>query len=355
MAVESSVAYSSSIEDDPLDEIDELPADDLDGELDDDGEVSDEERAKAMGWKPWPVDAGNPQRHEYRGRPELWTDAGAFLAKAQDELPVLRERNRQLTEQVARLTRSETRLNTTITEQQGAIDRAVEIAQRADDRGYKRAMDELRQRQRQAVADGDTAAFDDIQAQIDAAATERVVDTAPAPRAPVAPATPPSNGTWPETTAFLSDPENAWFHTDKVLRAAMIAEHQDVLTERPTLGRAAQYELARERVVETFPDRFQDPEPPMPRTPAPAPAPAPRARVAARPAVMTPSAPQPRVPRNGADPFDEFPAHERADAAKGYERAKRLDPLITKREFVELAFQRLSPIDLHANRKNKAR
>ena len=82
-----------ALEDDlPLEDEDDLfdpnaPDDEEDGEDDDPPEITLEQRARAMGWKPLA---------EYRGDPRRWTDAAEFIRKGEEELPVLRDQSRRI-------------------------------------------------------------------------------------------------------------------------------------------------------------------------------------------------------------------------------------------------------------------
>lgn len=285
--------------------------------------VSLEDRARAMGWKP---------QNEYRGDPRRWTDAETFIAHGERELPILRDQNRRMSEKLARTDGEVSALRNTIAEQGKAVRDAMALARRADQKGYERGLAELKAKQREAVATGDTEAFDQVQQQIDAAERERqvaAIEPATAPDPTPAPAAVPVPQTDPATTAFFA--ENPWFHTDPELGRAMIAEHIAVKTSRPHLPLADQYAVARARLVEAFPDRFPD-EDTMSQQPAPPPAPRPRPRAA----VLTPSSAQP-IARRGASAFDQIDnPSDRAEAKEQFQRVKNWDPDTTEQEFVSL-------------------
>lgn len=303
--------------------------------------VSIEARARAMGWKPLA---------EFRGDPRRWTDAATFIAHGEEELPILRDQNRRMSEKLARFEPEMETLRNTITQQAAAIKRAEAIATRADKAGYDRAMAELKARQREAVETGDTVAYDQVQAQIDASIAARAEAEAVVPVEEPAPA-PAREETWPETTAFLN--ENPWFHSDPVLRSAMIKAHEAVVTLHPTIGRVEGYARAKAQVIEAYPDRFpsaQLEDEPLAREPEPAPA-RQVARQPARAPVMAPSAPLPPGQRRQS-PFDRIPEEDRADARAGFEYARKGDPDLPASEYVALYLNpKLNPLELRAQRK----
>jgi hypothetical protein len=324
----------------PLDEVDEGLEDDADGEADP-PPVSGEDRARAMGWKP---------RAEYRGDPRRWTDWPEFLQKGEEELPILRDQNRRMSERLARLEPQVETLRQTVSEQAAAIKRAESTAQRADEAGYQRALRELKDQQRAAVREGDEETYDAVQEQIDAMEAKRAETQAPAP-AP-AEASPP-NGRDPAIEAFVA--ANAqWFNdtTRPYLRAGIIANHNVIIQENNAKGLglsvAQQLERAKARLVRDYPDDF-----PREHRATPPPAeeddeeieevadPAPRRQAPARrtAGVLAPSgAPlgEGQGRRRPADPFDRLDPADRADARAAYLRARANDPKMPASEYVEL-------------------
>lgn len=313
--------------------------------------VTAEQRAKAMGWKPLPADPRNPQPNEYRGDPRRWTDAATFIAHGEEELPILRDQNRRMSEKLARLDPAEIEtMRNTIAQQAVALKRAESIALRADKAGYDRALAELQAKRGEAIDVGDRQVADQVQAQIDALRDTREEAETAAVETPPAPP-PATEGRWPETTAFLA--ENPWFQTDAVLRSAMIKAHEAMVTLHPNIGRVEGYARAKAQVVEAYPDRFpsdQLKDEPVAREPEPAPARQP-SRQPARAAVLAPSAPLPPGERRKS-PFDLIPEEERADARAGFEYARKGDSELPASEYVALYLNpKLNPIELRERRK----
>lgn len=284
--------------------------------------VSDEQRARAMGWKPL---------DEYRGDPRKWTDYPEFIRKGEEELPVLRDNNRRMSDRLARLEPEVTNLRTTVADQKTAIDAAVALAKRADDRGYQRALQELKDRQKAAVREGDEEAFDEVQAEIEAMETTRAEIEVPATPAPPAPAPPAAPGADPAVVAFVNK-HTAWFNdaTRPYLRTQMIALHNVEIQQDPSLPVAEQLENAYARLQAAFPelapegdDDVADPAPP--------------ARPRRQASVLPPSRPQPPRRPGVGSPIDRIadPA-ERAEARKAFESIKRHDPGMTEGEYMKI-------------------
>lgn len=309
------------------------------GDFTEDDTPSVEDRARAMGWHPLPKDPNNPQPGDYRGDPRRHTDAAAFIAHGEEQLPILRDQTRRLSDKLARATTQIEGLSNTVAEQARAVKDAMDLARRSDERGYNRAVAEMRAEQRDAVAAGDTVAYDQVQERLDAAAREREVANTPASREPA----PASEGIWPETTAFIND--NPWFNSDPVLKRAMIAEHEAVLKGQPSLSRAQQYARAKARVVADFPDSF--PESQMSRAPA-AETEQQRPR---RAAVLAPSAPA--QPRRQGSPFDRIEdVGERDQAKAAFVRLQNNDPGMTPDEYMTLYDNpKADPLALRSARK----
>lgn len=317
----------------------------IEGEYEDEAPVSEEQRAAAMGWKPLPVDARNPQPHEYRGDPRRWTDAATFIAHGEEELPILRDQNRRMSEKLARMEPEVTTLRRTVDEQNVAIRHVTALAKRADSRGYERAKAELVQQRRQAVEAGDVEAHDQVQEQLDALEASRAEIEEPAPPAAPEP-TPPPVGQAPEITQFVRD--HPWFLSSPRLKTAMIAQHNAVIAEEPEWPLQDQLDEALERMTKLFPEvAEQEGQPPVARQPATPPAPRRRAAPS-----LAPSGPQgPRRPTSA--PIDRItdPA-ERAQARSAFESMRRADPGFTEAEYMKIYDDpHIDVVDLRAQRK----
>lgn len=225
-------------------------------------EVSDESvaieaQARRMGWRP---------KEEYNKAPERWVDAKTFVDRGMTELPVLRDRYRKLDGQFTGLTNKLTETERTIKDQGQVIGELRELMRNAEDRAYIRAARELTQRERDAVAAADTAAFDALQRErVDLEATRpRAASEAP-PVRPPAPAVPQAPPQAPmEVQQWIA--ENTWFTTDPTLNQVAIAFDAEVKREHPEWSISEQLAEAKARVVARFPEKFSNPR----RTSAPA-------------------------------------------------------------------------------------
>lgn len=305
----------------------ELP-DDADDEL-----VSVEERARAMGWKP---------REEYRGPAHLWSDAATFIERGERELPIMRDQNRRMGERLARVEPRVEQLERDLEASRQATREALDLARRADDRGYQRAMSELKAQQREAVASGDVETFERIEGEIDqlnathAPAAPREEPPPPPLPPPPAPAPPPGQID-PHVQNFVRQNAHWFVDTNRPeLNETMVELHKQVIGERQIPGLPEQLEEARNRLAARFPQypdilegpqamaRHDDPPPPARRAPAPAPLP-----------------PRAAVPRDNGNPrqrspFERIPAEERDGCRKAYTNMKRADPGLTEAEYVAL-------------------
>ena len=315
-----------------------------------------EAQARAMGWHPLPADPQNPTRDEYRGDPRRWVPAREFVETAQRELPVLRQNLKRLTDRVTDITADRDRLRTEVAEQTNATREALELAKRADQRGYERARAELLEERREAVEAGDTAAFDSVQEKLDELERQqRTAAPAPAPAAPreeppaePAPRDPPGQ-IQPEIKAFVE--AHPWFNDKNrpYLQGAMIAFHAKVCRERTDLSVAAQLDEALAEMERAFPEILEDgAPPPPPRQEPPVRQPQPRPR---RPALNTQPPGAPR--RAGGSPFDRITdPDEKAQARKAFEVMKRADPGFTEDEYMALYDDpHLDVLTLRAQRK----
>lgn len=316
----------------------------LEGEFDE-TPVSEEDRARAMGWKPLPADPNRPQPHEFRGDPRRWSPAAEFIAHGEEELPILRDQNRRMSERIARMEPELTSLRNTAEEQKAAIIHVTNLAKRADERGYERAKAELLAERRAAVEAGDVEAHDQVQEQLDALEESRAEAVSPPPPPPPPP--PAAPGVAPEITQFVQD--HPWFLSNPRLKTAMIAQHNAVIDEEPDWPVQDQLDEALERMTKLFPEvAALEGQPPVPKSPPPPPA-QPRRRA---PASLTPSSGEGRQ-RSTGSPIDRIqdPA-ERAQARAAFNSVKRADPGFTEAEYMAIYEDpKIDAVELRRQRK----
>ena len=344
--------YEDDEELDPVETDEELPGDDdEDPAPDEEVPVSTEDRARAMGWKPLAKDPRNPQPHEYRGDPRKWTDAETFIAHGEEELPILRDQNRRMSERLVRMGQEVETLKRTGAEQAQAIKDAMGLARRADERGYARAVAELKEKRTAAVETGDIETFNQLDAEL-AALEDTRAETAPATRTAPPPAKEPPPAPAPridpDVQSWIRD-NVSWFQdrSRPYLNERMVHEHAQLVAANPGTPEGDWLDEAKARTARVFPEIMDGDQMPQSRTPAP-----PRPRRAA-PSALAPSTGDGSDRRAPASPFDAITdIDERKEAKSAYERLKRMDPGLTAREYMVMYDNpHADALDLRAQRK----
>ncbi len=202
-------------------------------------ETAAERKARELGWHP---------KDEYLGPPSKWVDAETFIKRGQEILPVLRDNNKRLLDRSEKQAGEIADLKKTLTEQTSALKELRDMARTANQRGYDRALADLKRDQREAVASGDTDRFEKVTEQIEETQKARATVAAPESKAPEPPATPPA------VTEFMA--QNPWFNSDPILNRAMQNEH--VLLRQMDPGMSLEDNLAEAKatVMSRFPERF---------------------------------------------------------------------------------------------------
>ena len=217
-------------------------------------QLTDEDReteatARRMGWRP---------KEEFDRPPSRWVDAATFVERGLTELPIVRERYRKLDSQMANTVAKLDATENTVKEQSTVILEMREMLKGAEDRAYVRAARELAERERQAVADADTAAYDKVQQERRDLELGRVPPRPAAPPpAAAAPVAPPAPVADPIVEAWVR--ENPWFTTDPVLNSVAIALDAQVKREHPDWSVPEQLAEAKRQVVARFPEKFDNP------------------------------------------------------------------------------------------------
>lgn len=284
-----------------------------------DDDFSEEDQARARGWKPL---------SEFRGNPDLWVDAATFLRRGSEDPTMLRAENQRLGTTVARLSRRVERM-----EESSALSQAEHLNQLREMRkliasGQNRDINakrlEVTEARRGAIESGDVAAVD----QFD----EQLAQLQPVEEPPAAPA--PASRLPPGEQVVIDDwtAANPWFFEDEGLRQTMMATHAAIKRSAPGQSLVDQLAEAKRRVQAAFPEKFglsgrQAEEPALPDTPARRPA----AAAVARPGGGAP-------PRDAGrrTAWDEIPVEERELAKSSYQTALRADPDQPAAEFVQL-------------------
>ena len=198
----------------------------------DQGQVALEQRARNMGWRP---------REEFRGEPERWLPAEEFVDRGERLLPLLQERSKAADRTIVELREQVQRQGET-------LNTMLASARRAEQVGYRRAMQELQQQRTRAVEMGDTQAF--------AAVEQAMRELGPEPQVPQE--RPPQQGPQanadPAIAAWVQ--RNAWFRNDPVANVAMIAAMQQAERDMPAASVAEHLMEAEAVIRRRFPEHF---------------------------------------------------------------------------------------------------
>ena len=292
---------------------------DLPPEGGEDFERAAERRASRLGWTPYA---------QFTGDPAKWMKASEWLNRADEVLPLLRAHNRKMEKVIDQQDGAISDLRRTVEDQGKALQDMRKLAQRANEQGYQRALQDLRAKQREAVQAGDLTAFDQLVEQEEALTASRE-DVAPAAAEPEpAPAPAPAPRLDQDTLDFVE--RNKWFNSDPVLTRDMIDYHKQVIREGQITNLAEQLEEAKARLIEAYPQKFA----PARRAEEP-PAPAPRPRQAP---VQEPRPRRQAPPRNDGQPGLTLasisdPA-ERQEATESFRRFQRNMPDYTEAEYM---------------------
>lgn len=109
-------------------------------------EVTAEQRASQLGWKP---------QEQFQGDPEKWVSAEEFLDRADHVMPILRENNRRLQGELAAETAARKKLEGAIADMRDSLEAMKEYQSTETERQVKKARGELLAQLKQAKTDGD--------------------------------------------------------------------------------------------------------------------------------------------------------------------------------------------------------
>jgi len=213
-------------------------------------------------------------------------------------------------------------LRTLVASTQADMRKLLDFSRRAGKQAYDRAVADLTAQQREAVAAGDTAKYDQIETQLDEMEEARGEPEAPEPVREPAPKPEPKLKIAPEYQDFMD--ENEWFNIDPDLNAEMISAHNAVIRKSPGMALAYQLEKAKEAVMARFPKKFgleEAPPPPPKRRPA---------------APLPPSGQRPGARADATGINSIADPQERAEVRRGYASAKKSMPTLTEGEYLDI-------------------
>lgn len=205
----------------------------------DDGKVSEiESRAVRMGWVP---------KESFRGDKEKWVSAEEFIERGETQIPILKERLKKMDTQVVALKGTIGEMKRTFSEFKKWSSKTV-AAQ------YKKAVDDIIEKQRNAVEAGDVDNFDKYEKQ--RAAIEKdmqdKIDLSEDRNKP-------DDSISHEAVAIFDEwrEENQWFDDDSVLNSYARARSVEIQDERGIGGKTLYDAVARD-VKKKFPEKFKN-------------------------------------------------------------------------------------------------
>lgn len=255
---------------------------------DDGGEPEhNEDSARALGWKP---------KDEYKGDPEQWRDWEDFLDTEAKNGPQIRAQNKVLARKIIALEKKFARAEKTFAE-------AREHFSKTEERAYNRAVTDIRKRQREAVAVGDTDAFDEASEELDELSKDVQAKSA-TPDAAVKAEDEKTFNKWKRG--------NDWYESDKAMTAYADAMAREMGPYQATgLDWDEYLDEIGAKVKKEFAHKFEQP----------------RRRSAVEGVSET------RAPRN-AETFDALPAEAKAQ----FKRFADMDIPVTKEQYAKEAW-----------------
>ena len=185
-----------------------------------------ENRAKGMGWIP---------KEEFRGDPAKWRPAEEFVERAESLMPIMKTQMKKYEDKITSL---ESEVRTT----KGTMEKIIKMSDKVSQREYDRAKSDLIKQQVQAVSEGDTEKW--MQLEND---KEKLEKPEPIPvEKPVQQAENPMFKTWHD--------QNDWYLNDPTLtRYANAIGAETTNPNMPYLDWLKSIETA---VKEAFPHKF---------------------------------------------------------------------------------------------------
>lgn len=185
----------------------------------DGGELSPEDLARKMGWRP---------KEEFRGKPETWEDAETFLKKAEEDYPRKSAANARLEAEVKKMSRQIDAMR----------EHSERVAQETERRTREKVLEELNQKHLTAVAEGDVNEAHRIVLERDKVVAPPQQQQSPRDRAVIE--------AWAE--------ENQWYNDDPMMAEAAV-KYEDLLAKRG-VPLAERLKQTTEYVKRKFPNDF---------------------------------------------------------------------------------------------------
>jgi type II secretory pathway pseudopilin PulG len=195
-----------------------------------------EERARVQGWMPYQewVDQG--------GDPDQWKPAEKFVKDGEDIPGIVKERNRKLEAELRQLREDFKQFRQHMNQQMT----------KREQKAYDQALKDLQQKQRQAVEEGDTAAFDQVEREKERIQKERDEAMKDTGESGEASQQDPVFEAWVE--------ENPWYQRNPEMAATAEGIANAINRQNPNLtGKPFLDEVTR-RIKKIYPDEFSNPK-----------------------------------------------------------------------------------------------
>jgi hypothetical protein len=186
-----------------------------------------EEKARRMGWVP---------KDEFRGDPDKWRPADEFVQRGENQMPILRERLRHQDQQLAELRKT--------------VKEFAEYHTKVEQNAFQRALRQLKEQQVQAVKDGDSAAFVEIDERIEK--LRKDAESAPQIKAPeIKPEDHPTFKAWKS--------QNSWYDKDQEMTSYADNIGAHIKRTKPDISDEDFFDAVTSKVRREFPEKFENP------------------------------------------------------------------------------------------------
>ena len=207
-----------------------------------------EQEALHLGWVP---------KEDFKGNPEKWIDAEAFVQRGKELMPILRKNNETLQGKIGQLESQLAETRGIIAQHSEAMEAMKDLQKKAVKEAIQRTQAEVRSSLKLAKDNGVVAAEITITVQL-GEVKQQLTDLDAKPPAEAKPATHPAQGQVdPFTAEWVS--RNSWFNEDPAMQGLVMGVAQKIKANPNTsnlTGRAF-YDKLDEMLADYLPSRRQ--------------------------------------------------------------------------------------------------
>jgi hypothetical protein len=194
-----------------------------------------EQEAKQFGWVPL---------EEFKGNPDDWRDADTFLRRGREINGFLRKDMEKLNSKLAQK-------DAELAEVRATIEEFKKYHNDTEERAYKRALDDLKQQKKEAIAQGDGERVVEIDDEIDLIKEAKATKPTKAEKAP-------DTATY-DAEYFAWAKDNLWFTTNSELKSIAMLIGEELNATAPNLRGKEFLDEVTKRTREAAPDLFENP------------------------------------------------------------------------------------------------